>query len=156
LEAVRFNLTTYLVERTPPEMFATMFYGIITQEGQFTYSNAGHATPLVVRTTGKVDRLEESNFPLGLFPKVKFDAHTAQLNPGEYVLVFSDGITEAQDLAKDMFGEERLEELLAGRKFVSAEEISETVVNAIRQFVGTAPQADDVTLFVLRYDAPHA
>lgn len=145
------RVNEFLVERTPPEMFATMFYGIITQEGQFTYSNAGHTTPLVVRATGKVDRLEESNFPLGLFPKVKFDSHSTQLNPGDHVLVFSDGITEAQDAKKDMFGEERIEELLAGRRFASPQDVSDTVVDAIREFAGSAPQADDITLLVLRY-----
>ena len=145
------RVNEFLVERTPSEMFATMFYGIITREGLFTYVNAGHTTPLVVRTSGKVDRLEESNFPLGFFSKVKFDAHTAQLNPGDHVLVFSDGITEAQDARKDMFGEERIEELLAGRRFESCQDISDTVVGAIREFVGGAPQADDITLLVLHY-----
>jgi serine phosphatase RsbU (regulator of sigma subunit) len=128
-----------------------MFYGIVNREGLFTYVNAGHATPLVVRTTGKVDRLEESNFPLGFFPKVKFDAHTVQLNPGDHVLVFSDGITEAQNGHKDMFGEEQLEALLASHQFNTPQEISDSVVNTIRQFVGSAPQADDITLLVLRY-----
>ncbi len=147
------RVNEFLVERTPSEMFATMFYGIINREGKFTYVNAGHATPLVARADGKVDRLEESNFPLGFFANVKFEAQTTQLHPGDHVLVFSDGITEAQDSRKDMFGEERLEQLLAGRRFGSSQDVSDAVVDAIRQFVGSAPQADDLTLLVLSYGA---
>jgi serine phosphatase RsbU (regulator of sigma subunit) len=145
------RVNEFLVERTPSEMFATMFYGIVNREGLFTYVSAGHATPLVVRASGKVDRLEESNFPLGFFAKVTYDAHTTQLLPGDHVLVFSDGITEAQDARKEMFGEEQLEALLASHHFASPQEVSDTVVNTIRQFVGSAPQADDLTLLVLRY-----
>jgi serine phosphatase RsbU (regulator of sigma subunit) len=145
------RVNEFLCERTPPEMFATMFYGVVNREGDFTYVNAGHATPLVVRQDGKVDKLEESNFPLGFFPKVKYGSNQVKLHQGDHVLVFSDGVTEAQDSAHDMFGEERLEKLLEGRSFASSEVVCDAVVEAIREFVGAAPQADDMTLLVLRY-----
>jgi sigma-B regulation protein RsbU (phosphoserine phosphatase) len=145
------RVNEFLCERTPPEMFATMFYGVVNRNGDFTYVNAGHATPLVVRHEGKVDKLEESNFPLGFFPKVKYAANQVKLNPGDHVLVFSDGVTEAQDSAHEMFGEGRLEELLQGCSFTSTQVVCDRVVDAIRDFVGNAPQADDMTLLVLRY-----
>ena len=150
------RVNEFLCERTPSEMFATMFYGVLNREGEFTYLNAGHATPLVVRGDGTVDSLEESNFPLGFFPKVKFDGQRTRLQPGDYVLIFSDGVTEAQDLAHDMFGEGRLKSLLEGYKFSSTQAVSDKVIAAIRHFVGNAPQADDMTLLVLRFGKPAA
>ena len=148
------RVNEFLCERTPPEMFATMFYGILSRDGVFTYVNAGHATPLIVRTSGVVETLPESNFPLGFFPNAKFEANQAQLNPGDHVLVFSDGITEAQDSVHDMFGEARLTSILEGRRFASCEAVSDLVVEAVRTFVGSAPQADDLTLLVLRHGTP--
>jgi len=145
------RVNEFLCERTPSEMFATMFYGVLNREGEFTYLNAGHATPLVVRSDGTVDSLEASNFPLGFFPKVKFDGQRTRLQPGDYVLIFSDGVTEAQDLAHDMFGEGRLRSLLEGYRFSSTQAVSDKVIAAIRHFVGNAPQADDMTLLVLRF-----
>jgi serine phosphatase RsbU (regulator of sigma subunit) len=150
------RVNEFLCERTPPEMFATMFYGILSRDGVFTYVNAGHATPLIVRTSGAVETLPESNFPLGFFPKAKFQANQTQLHPGDHVLVFSDGITEAQDSTHDMFGEARLTSILEGRRFASSEAVSDLVVEAVRTFVGSAPQADDLTLLVLRHGAPTA
>jgi serine phosphatase RsbU (regulator of sigma subunit) len=148
------RVNEFLCERTPAEMFATMFYGVLNRQGDFTYVNAGHATPLVIRSDGSVDDLPESNFPLGFFPKVKFEANQIRLRPDEYVLIFSDGVTEAQDAAHDMFGEGRVKSLLAGGNVPSTQAVCDRVVEAIRVFVGSAPQADDLTLLVLRFGAP--
>jgi serine phosphatase RsbU (regulator of sigma subunit) len=148
------RVNEFLCERTPPEMFATMFYGVVNRAGDFTYVNAGHATPLVVRQEGRVDKLEESNFPLGFFPKVKYGSNQVRLRAGDHVLLFSDGVTEAQDSAHEMFGEGRLERLFEGRSFTSSQVVCDKIVEAIREFVGNAPQADDMTLLVLRYGPP--
>ncbi len=145
------RVNEFLCERTPAEMFATMFYGIVDPEGGFAYVNAGQVTPLVVRSDGSVEELGGSNFPLGLFPTAKFDASQTRLRPGDSVLVFSDGVTEAQDAEHEMFGEGRLKTMLDGRIFGSSQALCDTVVKAIRDFVGSAPQADDLTLLVLKY-----
>ncbi len=141
----------FLCERTSPEMFATIFYGVLDRSGRFNYVNAGHAAPLVVRTDGVVERLDSSNFPLGFFPDAAFAVESVTLGRGDKVLVFSDGVTEAQNLAAELFGEARLKAFLEGCGGNSAQELCAKVVAAVQDFVGTAPQADDLTLTVLRF-----
>ncbi|MBZ5516525.1 MAG: SpoIIE family protein phosphatase [Acidobacteriia bacterium] len=145
------RVNEFLVERTPPEMFATMFYGVLGPQGEFCFANGGHAPPLVLRARAEVRSLESSNFPLGLFAGVKFQAFQERLEAGDHVLIFSDGVTEAQDARHELFGESRLQSLLASCAGLSTQVLTDRVVAAIREFVGTAPQADDLTLLVLRY-----
>lgn len=154
LEALFSRVNDFLCERTPPEMFATIFYGVLDRFGHFTFINAGHATPLVLRCTGAVTRLDSSNFPLGLFRGVSFTVERVQLEKGDQVLIFSDGVTEAQDSNLELFGETRLKEFLEDSGCPTAHEMCRKVVAVVQKFVGSAPQADDLTLTVLRYGAP--
>lgn len=151
LEDLFNRVNDFLCERTPPEMFATIFYGVLDRFGKFTFVNAGHATPLVARANGQVTRLDSSNFPLGFFPGVKFTVESTQLEYGDLVLIFSDGVTEAQNLEDELYGETRLKEFLENTACQAAPELCEKVIAAVHNFVGTAPQADDVTLTVLRF-----
>jgi sigma-B regulation protein RsbU (phosphoserine phosphatase) len=148
------RVNEFLCERTPPEMFATIFYGVLDRRGGFAFVNGGHATPLVVRNSGAVDRLDSSNFPLGFFPGARYNADRVQLESGDCVLIFSDGITEAQDAAGELFGEARLRALLEKCTHLAPQALCESVVTAVRDFVGAAPQADDITVAVLRYGPP--
>lgn len=152
LEALFARVNDFLCERTPPEMFATIFYGVLDRFGHFNFINAGHATPLVLRGSGTVARLDSSNFPLGLFPGVSFSVQDVQLEKGDQVLIFSDGVTEAQNSDLELFGETRLEEFLEGCSSCTANEMCRKVVTIVQNFVGSAPQADDLTLTVLRYN----
>lgn len=151
LEDLFNRVNDFLCERTPAEMFATIFYGVLDRFGKFTFVNAGHATPLVARANGQVSRLDSSNFPLGFFPGVKFAVESTQLEYGDLVLVFSDGVTEAQNLEDELYGESRLKEFLENTACQAAPELCEKVIAAVQNFVGTAPQADDITLTVLRF-----
>jgi sigma-B regulation protein RsbU (phosphoserine phosphatase) len=148
------RVNDFLCERTPPEMFATIFYGVLDQYGGFTFVNAGHAAPLVVRKDGIINRLDSPNFPLGLFSGATFEADHVQLEHGEHVLIFSDGVTEAQNVEGELFGESRLKALLEECAEQSTQAICDKVVTAVRDFVGAAPQADDLTLTVLRFGPP--
>jgi sigma-B regulation protein RsbU (phosphoserine phosphatase) len=145
------RVNDFLCERTPPEMFATIFYGVLDQYGEFTFVNAGHAAPLVVRQGGVISRLDSSNFPLGLFSGATFEAEHVQLEYGEHVLMFSDGVTEAQNVEEELYGEARLKALLEECAGQSTQAICDRVMTAVRDFVGAAPQADDLTLTVLRF-----
>ncbi|HEV2348596.1 MAG TPA: SpoIIE family protein phosphatase [Terriglobia bacterium] len=151
LEDLFNRVNDFLCERTPAEMFATIFYGVLDRFGKFTFVNAGHATPLVARANGQVTRLDSSNFPLGFFPGVKFTVESTQLEYGDLVLVFSDGVTEAQNSEDDLYGESRLKEFLENTACQAAPELCEKVIAAVQNFVGAAPQADDITLTVLRF-----
>jgi len=145
------RVNEFLVERTPPEMYATMFYGVLGPQGDFSFVNGGHATPLILRANGEVKRLDFSNYPLGFFKGIKFEAVQERLEPGDHVLIFSDGVTEAQDAHHELFGEGRLQSLLESCGGLPTQVVCDNVVAAIREFVGGAPQADDLTLLVLRY-----
>jgi sigma-B regulation protein RsbU (phosphoserine phosphatase) len=152
LPGLFFRANNFLCERSSAEMFATMLYGVLDRSGRFTYVNAGHVTPLLVRAKGGVVRPESSNFPIGLFPETKFEVDSVQLEPGDLVLVCSDGVTEARDAEGEFFGDNRLQEFLEGcGARCSAEEVAAKVMTAVRDFAGLAPQADDLTLMVLRY-----
>ena len=143
------RVNTFVCARTPTEMYATIFYGVLTRDGKFGFVNAGHNSPFVLRANGTVDYLESSNFPLGLFDTADFKVESAQLQPGDQVLIFSDGVPEAQDVNHELFGEARLKEYL--EKLGNETAVCSKVVDAVQSFVGSAPQADDLTLVVLRY-----
>lgn len=151
LEELFRRVNEFLCERTSPEMFATIFYGVLEPGGKLDYVNAGQATPLVVRATGEVEALESPNFPLGLFDSASFAVRSAQLAEGDQVLVFSDGVTEAQNPASELFGEARVRAALEACAGCVPEEVCAQVIGAVQQFVGSAPQADDLTLTVLRF-----
>lgn len=147
------RVNEYMVERTSPEMFATVFYGVLDRSGRFDFVNAGHAAPLVVRRSGVVDRLESPNFPLGFFAGTTFAVEKLQLSQGDLLLIFSDGVTEARDSEGELFGETRLMDLLGGCAREEPQEVCGRVMAEVRNYAGAAPQADDLTLTVLRFES---
>jgi serine phosphatase RsbU (regulator of sigma subunit)/pSer/pThr/pTyr-binding forkhead associated (FHA) protein len=151
LEELFGRVNDFLCERTPAEMFATIFYGVLDRFGRFNFVNAGHVTPLVARANGVVNRLDSSNFPLGFFPGIPFKVESIQLEYGDHLLIFSDGVTEAQDADDELYGETRLKEFLEGCTSQAASDLCGKVIAAVQDFVGAAPQADDLTLTVLRF-----
>ena len=134
-------------------MFATVLYGVLDRQGGFEFVNAGHIPPLIVRAQGGVDRIESRNFPVGLFPKVEFSVDRAQINPGDLIVTTSDGVTEARDPLGGLFGDARLLDLLEGCRGLPVEEVARQILTSIRQFVGSAPQSDDLTVTIVRYGA---
>ncbi|MEJ2007628.1 MAG: PP2C family protein-serine/threonine phosphatase [Acidobacteriota bacterium] len=145
------RVNDFLYTRSSEEMYATMFYGIVSPDGDFRFVNAGHTHPRVVRARGSVECLEGSNFPLGLFSGMTFAAGRTRLDPGDLVLLFSDGLTEAQDFAGGLFGESRLDKVAQECARMPAALVSETILKAVRMFAGPAPPSDDLTLVVLRF-----
>ena len=145
------RVNDFLCARSSEAMYATMFYGVISPGGDFNFVNAGHTFPLVVRSNGNVQPLEASNFPLGLFPGIGYEAGNAHLDPGDLVLLFSDGLTEAQNFRSELFGESRLNDVAEECAKLPAAEVSEKILKAVRTFVGPAPPSDDLTLVVLRF-----
>lgn len=148
------RVNTFLCERTPMDMYATVFYGVLQRSGLLNFVNAGHVPPLIIRSAGGVDTLDFANFPLGMFPGVEFEVRSAQLEPGDQVFIFSDGVTEAQNAAHDFFGEERLTQILEACGAQPGHSLCSNVVAAVRDFVGEAPPADDLTVTALRFMGP--
>jgi serine phosphatase RsbU (regulator of sigma subunit) len=145
------RVNDYLCERTPLEMFATLLYGVLDRTGEFEFVNAGHIPPLIVRANGGVDRVDSSNFPVGLFPRVEFTVDRAQVYPGDLIVTTSDGVTEARDVLGGLFGDARLLSLLQDCCGQWPDEVARRILASIREYVGTAPQSDDITVTIVRF-----
>ncbi len=133
--------------------FASFFYGRLDADrGRFTYANAGHPAPVLVRSDGGVERLRQGGGVLGVDPAWSFDEHEIAVGPGDRLVLFTDGVTEATNGDGAEFGEDRLVGLLRAWRSLDATALTSRVTDAVRAFVGGAPQ-DDVTLVVLAADA---
>ena len=142
-----------LLRRAIEARFATMFYGAITRDGSLSYCNAGQEPPLVVRADS-MDWLEEGGPVLGLLSIATYAYDTVPLQPGDLVVVCSDGVTEARNLANEEFGRDRLVEAVKGRHGSKPDVVLEHLLSVIKQFSQGAAQADDITAMVLRYRGP--
>lgn len=130
-------------------MFATVFFGILdTTTGLLYYVNAGHEPPAILTSSG-LTRLQPTGPALGLLPQLEFRVGEAALRPGEALFIWTDGVTEAQDAAGALFGEERLAELLVQGPG-SADDLIERVLGEVQRFAAGAEQADDITLATVR------
>jgi serine phosphatase RsbU (regulator of sigma subunit) len=130
-------------------MFATVFFGILdATTGLLYYVNAGHEPPAILTSNG-LTRLGPTGPALGLLPQLEFHIGEAALAPGETLLIWTDGVTEAKDSAGALFGEERLEHLLAERSD-TAGELLEKILADVQRFAAGAEQADDITLAAVR------
>ena len=144
----RVNLA--LLRRAIEARFATMFYGAVTAEGSLGYCNAGQEPPLVVRKSG-TEWLETGGPVLGLLPMATYEFDTVSLEPGDFVVVCSDGVTEARNHAGDEFGRDRLVDAVVGHHDVKPETVLEHLLAAVKRFSEGAPQGDDITALILRY-----
>jgi sigma-B regulation protein RsbU (phosphoserine phosphatase) len=145
------RINNALLRRAVEARFATMFYGVLMPEGRLVYSNAGQEPPLVVRTDGAVERLEEGGPVLGLLPAATYDSAAVNLRTGDLVVVCSDGVTEARSASGEEFGSDRLAAAVGGLHGGGPEIVLETVLSAVRTFAAGAPQYDDITAMVVRY-----
>lgn len=134
-------------------MFVTVFYGIYnTETGLVEYTNAGHNPPYVVRADGTVDALPMSeNIVAGMFDDFTFTQSTLQLDKGDMLVLFTDGVTEAFNTSGEMFDEKGLETTLenkgAGK---SSHDICQEILKDVNDFSGKEPQSDDITLMAIR------
>jgi phosphoserine phosphatase RsbU/P len=131
--------------------FISFFFSVVRPEtGEITYCNAGHNPPLLVRSGGQVECLEGGGPVLGILPDLAYEEHRCWLQPGEVVVLFSDGVTEATNPAGEEFGEQRLAAVAQQFRHKLAGTILEGLRKAVQDWLGGAPAADDVTLVILR------
>ena len=133
-------------------MFVTVFYAIFnTKTGLVTYSNAGHNSPHIVRAGGTIEQLPmDRQFMVGAFEEEVYVEKTLQLEHGDTLVMFTDGVTEAMDSTNRLFGTDRLNNILSGVADKSSQEIVEAIKAGITDFVEDAEQNDDITLLVLK------
>ena len=143
-------VNTALVRRGIQGRFVTLFYGVLFPDGRLTYCNAGHNPPMLV-TRSRVERLETGGMVLGLFDGTPFEEGEVVLEPGDFLVTFSDGVSEAMDEEGEEFGDERLLESIAS---MTDDEVSpklKHVFTSVSAFTAGAAQNDDVTAMIIGY-----
>jgi phosphoserine phosphatase RsbU/P len=140
-----------LCERTEEGKYATIFYCTIDRAGVMQYINAGHCSPIVMSRGEKVQYLETTGVPAGLVDDAEFSVETVQLKPGDRIVIYSDGVTDAQDVEGNFFGRRRLRDLIEESPDLSAPDLHSSLIQKLDNFTEGAVQADDVTLLVLQY-----
>ena len=150
------HLNRFLCDHSEVGRYATMFFGILDQEGHLEYINAGHPSPFLIRSGTAEEAFTEGSFPVGLVPEAQYTAVCLELEPGDTLVLFSDGVTEAVDPDEQMFGIPRLKELLTGQLECPLEQLQKCVLEAVENFARGAHQADDLTLLIVRYRAAAA
>jgi serine phosphatase RsbU (regulator of sigma subunit) len=137
---------------TRAELFVTLFYAILESgSGDISYVNAGHMPPLLLRAAdGSILELRTNGMALGILPDLEFEARTTHLEVGDTLVLYTDGVIEASDANQQMFGRERLIEVVRAHRSQTAEELARIIDNAVWDFAGEAPQFDDLTLVVAK------
>jgi serine phosphatase RsbU (regulator of sigma subunit) len=139
-----------LFRRAIEARFLTTFYGMLGANGEFTYCNAGHNAPVLVSAAG-ARRLETGGVVLGLFDQATFEQETLTLHPGDLIVLFSDGVTEAMNPAGDEFTDERLLACVKAHQHESPDDVMNALLADVKAFCADAPQTDDVTVVMVRY-----
>ena len=146
------TVNNILCNESVGSMFVTVFYGVYDlTTGQVDYTNAGHNPPYILHADGSVEMLKnDCNLVLGAVEDMKYTSQSLQLNPGDALVMYTDGVTEAENKAHDQFGESRLETELAALQGADSKQIVQTVLAKVREFAAGAPQSDDITQLVIR------
>lgn len=139
-------------ESTLASFFATLVCGKAGRSGEIELCNAGHCSPLLVRGA-KVETIEPTGLPIGLFSNSQYSARRILLGKGETLFLFTDGLTEARTHASEEYGESRLAELLAARHNLPPQALAEACLEDVKVFLAGAPRTDDLTVMVLRHQA---
>jgi sigma-B regulation protein RsbU (phosphoserine phosphatase) len=136
--------------RAPEGKFVTLFYGVLRPDGQLLYCNAGHNPPFLLSAGARPSSLETGGLPIGVLESECYEVGEIRLGKGDAVVVYSDGITEAESESGELFGEARLLASLEAASRSDAEDLLEAVLQGVRGFVGEREASDDVTLLVVR------
>lgn len=131
-----------------------MILGIVeTATGRMEYGQGGHNPPILVPAQGEPRYEPSGGMPLGVFADAKFGQRALALKRGETLLVYTDGVTEAMNPRRELFGEERLKEAVRGKADLSAEMLTQRVVRAVAQYASGAEPSDDITLLAIKHRA---
>lgn len=147
------HLNRSLRSRRLEPRFSTLSYGVLSPDGQFTCSNAGHNPPIILMRDG-IRRLRAGGPILGMFPESSFEEETIGLAKGDTVIMFSDGLIEARDTQDQEYGEERLISCLTASRSEPICELLNKIFLSVQEFCEDAPQADDISVLLARFTGP--
>lgn len=153
LSAAISELNRHLEQNSEPGKFMTLFYGLLDDKGRtLSWTSAGHDPAIWYKAqSGGITELPNTGMALGIMEDAEFsNSDPVTLKIGDIVLVGTDGIWEAADTSDQMYGKERLIELIRQRKDESAKQIAACVVESVLDFCSGAPQTDDITLLVIK------
>ena len=150
------HVNRFLCDHAEVGRYATMFFAVLDQEGHLDFINAGHPSPLLLRRGVPEEAFTEGSCPVGLVPEAEYTAVSVKLEPGDTLVLFSDGVTEAMDPDDQLFGVPRLKKALTGLPECPLDQIQKCVLEAVENFARGAHQADDLTLLIVRYRATAA
>jgi sigma-B regulation protein RsbU (phosphoserine phosphatase) len=145
------RLNGFLLDRTGGEKYATVFYSILHDDGRFFYVNAAQCPPIVVRPGSPRVELGATATPVGMMEGAEFASGEQQLQPGDKVVIYSDGVTEAQDTQGRFFGKRRLREIVEAKADADCVSIHDAIQEAVAGFAEGAAQSDDITVLVLEF-----
>ncbi len=145
------TINAAMVKKGLKARFVTIFYGILSPNGQLTYCNAGHNPPLLVGKSG-VQHLKTGGLIVGLFEEAVYEQEVVTLSPGDTLITFSDGVSEATNTVGTEFGDDRILACLnAPPSEIEPRELVDQVMAGVREFTVGEPQSDDITVLVVRY-----
>ena len=152
LSDVAFKINNLIYKNTGHERFITFFYGLLNQkERSFTYVNAGHNPPLwYVNHDRCIRRLEKGGLILGMMKNVRFQHDTIKLSSGDWIVMYTDGVSEAMNDTDEEFGEARIEKIILDNLDANPEEMKIRLFEAVRLFTEDAPQSDDITMVAVK------
>jgi sigma-B regulation protein RsbU (phosphoserine phosphatase) len=140
-----------LFENTSVEKFVTLFYAVLDPaSGVLRYSNAGHEQPFLFRANGTFERLSAGGIVLGILEDFPFEEEQVSFERGDVLIIFSDGVSEAVNQNNEQFGQAGIEDTIRNHALTSATELRDLLVEALRKHAGSSPQADDITVVIIR------
>ncbi len=148
------RINVFLNERTAGEKYATVFYGLLESTGRMHYVNAGHCPALIVRQGGGIEALAATAMPVGLVESAEFATSETRLASGDKIVIYTDGVTEAQNLEGEFFGRQKLRQVVTEHHADSCQGMHQAISSAVAAFTESAPQADDITLVVIEFAEP--
>jgi serine phosphatase RsbU (regulator of sigma subunit) len=152
-DLVFFATNERILKDTRANLFVTAFFGILEPaSGMLTYCNAGHNPPYFLGSQNGSDPipLEKTGFPIGIDEDATWERSEVTMNPGDVLVLYTDGVPDAQDIDGDFFKQESLVKVVQEHLGESAEMLQRSILDAVYDFVGDAPPFDDITLMVLR------
>jgi sigma-B regulation protein RsbU (phosphoserine phosphatase) len=149
-EGICGRLSRRLHARTSPERYATGFVAVLHPDGRFCYANAGHNAALLLRASGGHEELRATGLPLGLLPVDDYGREERRLEPGDLVVLYTDGVTEAANPEGEEYGLDRLIVLCQAQAREGVDRLAEALQRDLESFARGVPFADDRTFLVLR------
>ncbi|HSW48815.1 MAG TPA: SpoIIE family protein phosphatase, partial [Bryobacteraceae bacterium] len=145
------RMNAFLLERTGGEKYATLFFGMLTRDGVLQYVNAGHGVVLLARAGGRVEDLHPTGPPIGMLEEAAHSVEQARLSSGDKLVLYTDGLSDAEDARGQVFGARRIREIARAAASSDAQAVYDSLMAALAAHTEGAAQKDDITVMVAEY-----